>query len=505
MKQIPLRLLRSNDTRGPATRVLAFVATLFAASVFGAAPCAFAQVADTPAVREAPDNAELLRLLEAQARRIEQLEARLEAAVAAAADRPIGSRVDAAAVGETDKETPALELAQRVEALEASAKAQPSPNWSRGAAPQFTSPDGSLSFRLRGRLFADLSGTGGARFGELNHTGTEIRSLRFGAEGAYNRFSWVVEGDFADNAVAWKSAYVAWGHTLFGKSLELSVGNRLEDRGFDGASGGGDTPFQERNVVALALLPTHGNFGVGLTERIVGEGWHASFAVTGNDLSNPGNNRDTVTYSTRAHINPIKGERGVLHLGAWALYEDIAQGDTGGVVRNWGQGGHFNDNAKTRPGALSGVTSAHAFGGELAAFSGPFWAYGEWGKRELKSEVFGTRDYAAYAVSAGWFLGGAQPAYNARNGTWGRVKVDNPVTAGGLGVWEVKARYETLDYTKLPTGGDGEAWTLGANWYLNNNSRILFDAVYWETDNRSGTYLGEDEGYTLNARFQLTF
>jgi len=495
MKHMILETLRA---RTWAVRSAALGAAVFAAGLIGPLPYASGQAPDTAAVRQAPDNAELLRLLEAQARRIEQLEERLSAVTAAAeTDRVARQSVHEAAPDEHA-------LLPRVEALETKAKAQPTLNWSRGAAPRLTSPDGSLSFRLRGRLFADVSGTGGSRFGELNNTGTEIRSLRFGAEGAYNQLSWVIEGDFADNTTAWKSAYLALGHKLFGKGAELSVGNRLEDRGFDGASGGGNVPFQDRNVVGLALQPARGNFGVGLTERITGEHWHASFAVTGNDLSNVGNNRDTVTYSTRAHLNPIKGERGTLHLGAWGLYEDIAKGDAAGL-RNWGQGGHFNDNAKTRPGALAEVTRAHAYGAELAGFFGPFWAYGEWGQRELKSAALGRRDYDAYALSAGWFLGGAKPSYNARAGTWGGVKVANPVTAGGAGAWELKARYESLDYTTLPTGGDGEAWTLGANWYLNNNSRILFDAVYWETNNRSGAYQGQDDGYTLNARFQVTF
>jgi len=482
-------------------RAAAFVAVVFAATLLGLTPSALAQSAAAVDVGEAPSNAELLRLLEEQARRIEQLEARLATAIA---DRSIASRADATAGGEAAKEIPTLELSQRVAALESSARTQPTLNWSRGAAPRLTSPDGSLSFRLRGRLFADVSGTGGSRFDAINNTGTEIRSLRFGAEGAYNWLRWEIEGDFADNTVAWKSAYLAWGHKLFGKNSELTVGNRLEDRGFEGASGGGNTPFQDRNVVALGLLPARGNFGVGLTERIGGDAWHASFAVTGNDLSNPGNNRDTVTYSTRVHVNPIKGEGGTLHLGAWALYEDIAAGDSIGL-RNWRQSGHFNDNAVTRPGALASVKNARAYGAELAVFSGSFWASGEWGQRELKSASIGRRDYEAYAVSAGWFLSGAKPAYNSRAGTLAGVKVDNPVTAGGPGAWELKARYESLDYTKLPTGGDGEAWTLGANWYLNNNSRILLDAVLWETNNRSGANQGEDDGHTLNARFQVTF
>jgi len=465
-------------------------------ALFGATPRALAQSGAAT-----PDNAELLRLLQEQSRRIEQLEARLAAfAEREAAATPTPAFAAASESGRHDTAS----LAPRVAALEKAAASQPKLNWSRGSAPQFTSADGSASFRVRGRVLIDFSGTGGSRFGALKNTGTELRSVRFGAEGAYNQLSWAIEGDFADNATAWKSAYVSWGHKLFGQSADLTIGNRLNDRSLDGTSGLGNTPFQDRNVVGIILQPSSGIFGLGLTERVVGESWHASFGVTGRDLNNPGNNNDSVTYRARAHINPIKGKRGTLHLGAWGFYEDIAKGDTSGIVRNWAIGGHFNDNVKTRPGSLAGATEAHAYGVELAGFRGPVWAYGEWGRRDVKAAV-GRRDYDAYAISAGWMLSGATPAYNARTGAWGRIKVANPVTSGGPGAWELKARYESLDYSKLPTGGKGEAWTVGANWYLNNYSRILFDAVYWETNNKSGAYLGEDDGYTINARFQVTF
>ena len=78
---------------------------------------------------------------------------------------------------------------------------------------------------------------------DRNISGTEIRSVRLGAEGRYGILGWAVEGDFADNAVAWKSVYATVDHRLFGLPADLTVGNRLNDRGIDGSSSTSNTPF----------------------------------------------------------------------------------------------------------------------------------------------------------------------------------------------------------------------------------------------------------------------
>jgi phosphate-selective porin OprO/OprP len=62
-----------------------------------------------------------------------------------------------------------------------------------------------------------------------------------------------------------------------------------------------------------------------------------------------------------------------------------------------------------------------------------------------------------------------------------------------------------VDYAELPSGGTGHAWTLGANWYLNDFSRVMFEAIRWQTRNRSGTGQGRDEGTTFNTRLQVAF
>lgn len=441
--------------------------------------------------------AELAALVRQQAQQIQQLQSRLDAL-----EGQTASAVSTAMTGPATE--PALE--GRVAKLESQQSKAPKVSWSKGA-PEFTSADGNVSFRPRGRLFVDGSSTDGSDASARNVSGTEIRSVRLGAEGRYGIMGWAVEGDFADNDVAWKSVYATFDHKLFGQAADLTVGNRLNDRGLDGSSSTSNTPFPDRNVVGTLMLPQRGLFGVGLTERVYGKGWHASLSVAGNDLNNAGDNNDSQTWATRVHFNPIATKAATVHLGAWAFHEEIAAGSTG-VLRSSAIAGHFNDLVKITPGTLIGTDRSTAWGLEAAGFFKQGWATGEWGTRNLRGADASGRydlDHEAWAVSAGWFLGGAAPSYSAKAGTWGKVKVEDPVTSGGRGAWELRGRYEDVDYAELPTGGTGHAWTVGANWYLNDYSRVMFDVIRWQTDNPTGAVQGKDEGTTFNTRLQVAF
>ncbi|GAB3049059.1 OprO/OprP family phosphate-selective porin [Stenotrophomonas tumulicola] len=452
-----------------------------------------AQAVSSPANAPAPlGQAELSALVQQQALQIQQLEARLRAVEG-------GTPAAAPAV-----QAPVLE--QRVAAVEAAQSKAPKVSWSKGA-PEFSSADGDITFRPRGRLFVDQSSTSGSDHAGRNLSGTEIRSVRLGAEGRYGILGWAVEGDFADNEVAWKSVYATVDHSLFGRPADLTIGNRLNDRGLDGSSSTSNTPFQDRNVVGTLMLPQRGLFGVGLTERVYGKGWHASVSVAGNDLNNSGSSNDSLTWATRVHWNPLLTKDATVHLAGWAFHEEISAGASG-VLRSAAISGHYNDEIKIAPGTLLGAERSNAWGLEAAGYFGRFWTSGEWGTRNLRGIDASGRydlDHEAWSVGAGWFVAGARPAYSAKAGTWGKVKVDEPVTAGGHGAFELKARYEDVDYAELPTGGTGRAWTLGGNWYLNDYSRVMLDVVRWKTDNRSGAYVGPDQGTTFNTRLQLVF
>lgn len=49
----------------------------------------------------------------------------------------------------------------------------------------------------------------------------------------------------------------------------------------------------------------------------------------------------------------------------------------------------------------------------------------------------------------------------------------------------------------------GHAWTLGAKWHLNDFSRVMFEPIRWQTNNRSGTGPWKDEGTTFNTCLQV--
>ncbi|MCD9095342.1 porin [Luteimonas fraxinea] len=100
---------------------------------------------------------------------------------------------------------------------------------------------------------------------------------------------------------------------------------------------------------------------------------------------------------------------------------------------------------------------------------------------------------------------GEKPGFSARSGVWGTTRVARPVTDGGIGAWELATRYDKYDFTDAARGGEGDSWTLGLNWYLNNWSRVMFNYVRWNTDNQVGAYAGMDSGNTFNIRTQVVF
>ena len=73
------------------------------------------------------------------------------------------------------------------------------------------------------------------------------------------------------------------------------------------------------------------------------------------------------------------------------------------------------------------------------------------------------------------------------------------------GAVEIVGRYDTADFTDSLTGGEGDTWLLGINWYPTNNTRVSAHWSAWSVDNRTGTFTGEDNGNTATVRVQTAF
>ncbi|MEE8159192.1 MAG: porin, partial [Dehalococcoidia bacterium] len=76
---------------------------------------------------------------------------------------------------------------------------------------------------------------------------------------------------------------------------------------------------------------------------------------------------------------------------------------------------------------------------------------------------------------------------------------------GGLGAWEVAARYSNLDLNDASIGGGKmHNLTFGLNWYLNPNVRWMVNAVLSKTkDSVSSVGITDGNAQIYQTRVQI--
>lgn len=476
-----------------------------------------------PALAQAPTRDELADLVRAQAaeiaslrQRVDALEATRTAAAAPQQSAPVVAAAEPEQAAPTILSTqpyaaqllppgPAERDIERVRAT-AVAATDVTTEWGQGL-PVFHSGDGTFSFKPRGRIITDVSTTRGSKYDGRNLTTTGMRALRMGLEGTVgSHLFYQFESDFSENAVDVVTAFIGWKNKIApGLDYDVRVGHLFNDRSFEGSTGSDSTPFAERTVVATAIIPQRAFYGLGIMPRLFWKTGHASLTVTGDRIDGDQSTSDNRTVIARAHWNPIKSPRQVLHLGIWGFDEHLQPGKNT-LGRNTVIGGRFNGALRLSTGDIIGGTGTTGYGAELGGYSGPLWVMAEAGERHARLDN-GRPDFVtqAWSVSGGFFITGDLPPYNPRLGSFGQPKVLRPVFDGGPGAIELTARYENLEFKDIATPAQGWAATLGANWYLNSFVRFQVNAIHWNTENTAGIYTGKDDGETLTARVGVTF
>ncbi|PWK92730.1 OprO/OprP family phosphate-selective porin [Fulvimonas soli] len=467
-------------------------------------------------------NAELLKLVRQQAAEIKALKQRIgaleaheaQAAAAPAAATPLQRQAAenreavAAAVADARADEQALARARLVDSDGRGAGGGVTTRWGKGheAGPTFSSDDGFFTFKPDGRLVMDFTGTRGSDYDARNLSGSQVNSVRLGAEGTMGKLGYHFEVDFAGNKTSLKEAYLSYATPVFGLPSKFYLGNFLKDLGTEGSSEGVTTPFMLRNAAATVGEPVNSYFGLGGEWKIFGPDWHYSLSVSGNSpaASTTGSETDSVAYLTRAHWNPLKGGDGFLHVGAWYYYEKIGNGvasinNTPAIALD------YNGNLAVSASSIADPTQDRGVGYELGGVYRNFWAMGEYGKRTIDSSSVDAVTRHGSSLAAGWMITGEKPGFSSRGGNWQGVHVSDPLTSGGWGAFELAARVDHYDFTGAPRGGKGISYTLGLNWYFNDWSRLMVNYIRWYTDNKVGSYQGPDWGNSLGVRAQVVF
>jgi phosphate-selective porin OprO/OprP len=343
------------------------------------------------------------------------------------------------------------------------------------------------------RAFIDYVEVDGDRQTGADFEDQDIR-LRLGrvwAQGDLtDRLSYKAELDFGLEDVVWQDVYLALELT---ESTKLTVGN-IKTLSLENLTSDAVTTFMERgpynDVLGLGRL-------VSLEAKTGGDNWTAAAAVTGESLNDIDTQPQQVGVSLRGTFAPLIADRQKAHLGAW-----VRQRDRDAPSRL---------NYRARPNTNFGprFVSTSSFGEsdttlalEGAYVNGPFSLQGEWAHIDVDGTGRDAELSTWYAYGS-WFVTGQSRRYRPEAGRFDRVKVENPVTKGGLGAIELALRYDVADLSDAPGGGEYSGWTLGANWHLTSNTRVMVNYTDAENDNVAP---GADvDAQVAQVRFQFEF
>ena len=104
-------------------------------------------------------------------------------------------------------------------------------------------------------------------------------------------------------------------------------------------------------------------------------------------------------------------------------------------------------------------------------------------------------DFSGYYLQGSWIFSGEARRYNATTGSFQSPRPMVPFSGGGgFGAWELAARYSRMDLDFMEgiqgtaasaasvRGGDQSVVTLGLNWYLNPNIKVMLNYMLIDVD-----------------------
>jgi phosphate-selective porin OprO/OprP len=363
-----------------------------------------------------------------------------------------------------------------------------------GPAPTFSDTGGNFTFKPRGTFQLDYGVYHGRRGGYDYNNGSDIRRARFGFEGtAFNKFKWRLDAEFVKQSVNLLDAYIQY---PLNPKLTLTVGQHKAPYGLEANSTDALNTFLERGLASNAFGAVGAERRIGASLTYATDRINAQFGIFG---SGEGIQRNATTpdegygFNGRFVWEPINDTDKLVHLGVSGYYatrfaaNSLSIGDRPGSRIDGGQlvsASITGTNPATGP--QTGANSAKYLGAETALVRGPFSLQGEYGK--LWIDRFGTApnvSFDGFYVFGSWFLTGESRSF--KSGVVDRVKPFNDFSPGsGIGAVELAIRYDQLDLTDTnlsPLSRKGTTWTGGVNWYLNPNTRIVFNYIRFKGQN----------------------
>jgi len=356
--------------------------------------------------------------------------------------------------------------------------------------------DGLFEFNLRGRLFADAGWVNDSD-DTMNVGATEFRTARLGIEGkAWKSVKYKFEADFADNEVDIKDAYLQYsGSSGKWKFGQFKTPNSLEEQ-----TSSRHITFMERASFTDAFAITR-MMGIGYGNG--GDNWTLNAGIYRGTAGSDGDKEGEAIAARFTYGQEFDG--GTWMFGASARHQNVG----GGSDIRYRQRPH--NHLSDRFVATSRIASKdNLFGFEAAVQAGSFHAASEWAFLSASEGGMGGNDasFNGGYFEAGWFITGEKKPLKLSKGTWDRPKVKNPVHKGGIGAWQLAAKFDRIDLTdEGVNGGEQDTFIVGVNWYLNRHTRFMANYSHSSIENAFDVAAngadGENSVDALGVRFQV--
>ncbi len=341
---------------------------------------------------------------------------------------------------------------------------------------------------------------------DLGDTPIALRTAQLDVLGGFlsnwrYKFSWsgFTKGGSGDGGgVALGDAYVSY--TGFSPKV-ITVGQQDEPFSLVSENSGLTRTFME-NALPNALTPGK-TLGISMSTVGKNDKWNAKGGMFFQDLATDKDTGDQGTgFTGRLVYRPIIAEEKIFHVGGSFSFRDITSDDTV-RFRSRPESGITNKRlVDTR--SIQGVDALNRFGVETAAVFGPYTFQGEYIRAFVdRRSSFEDLDFHGWYASLSWFLTGESKNYDTSSGLFGTIRPHHED-----GAIELAVRYSHIDLSSEEVrGGKQDNVTLGVNWYLTEQLRIMANFIFVWTDKNAtgeGDVEGNDSPQILQMRLQYS-
>ena len=360
------------------------------------------------------------------------------------------------------------------------------------------SPDSALKNNEENGIYGDNA---------LKGSGVEFRRVRLYIDGTlWEDYVFKAQYDFAGGDVGFKDVYLGIKNIPIAGTL--LVGQMHEPFSLEELTSSNYITFMERSLPTGAFSPSRQS-GIRVNNTLLDRRMTWALGAFYGDTDDDGDsNFDDITnidLTMRVTGLPIYSDNGrrLLHLGLGYSHQFRDEGDTSVRYRNRPES-HLTDVRLVDTGNID-LGSAKLLNPELAFVWGPFSLQGEYYWTKVSSDMANDPAFQGAYLYGSWFVTGEHRAYSTSSGKFDRIKPkSNFLGGGGLGAWELAARWSWLDLTdKLVEGGEENNFTFGVNWYLNPNYRMMFNYIYADAKDRIDAEDGSANIFQM--RFQVDY